>query len=259
MRLLVLWPDRQEAGLIREKMEALGWEAEARFDGRSILPWNRVYDVLLLHLCLPGMDGLSAGELLAASPPARPPRILFAAPPEWCVHRPDWADCTVAAGGDLSHLCQLIQVLSRKPLSRLAMAQQKPLEERIERFLDELSFPPRLKGRTYAAWLLRRMTPATSSQEPSLGQLYAACARELHTTPAAVERCLRAAVETVFTQGSLEGIERFFGATVDPERGKPTNRAFLMQAVEQLRYSLTTSLSPNNSEMHQSPAAPTSV
>ena len=59
----------------------------------------------------------------------------------------------------------------------------------------------------------------------------------------------------------MQGIERFFGATVDPEKGKPTNRAFLVQAASELRraYSLADARSPNKSVMHHNPAAPTSV
>lgn len=257
MRLMIVWPDWQAAQLIRAEMEERGWDVEIRQDGRTLLPWTEMFDVLLLHLCLSGMDGLNAGDALAASQPVCPPRILFAAPMEWCVHRPFWADCTVSAGGSLPHLCQLIELLAQKPLPRLAAAQRKPLVHLIERFLDDLSFKPGLKGRAYTAWLLERMVPSTGCC--CLSDLYAACSRAFDTTPAAVERCLRVAVESVFTQGSLSGIERFFGATVDPERGKPTNRAFLMQASQQLRYSLTTARSLNSSEIHHNPAAPTSV
>jgi len=259
MRLLILWPDRQSAEVIRSQMEARGWDVDLRLDGRTMLPWDRTYDVLLLHLCLSGLDGLSSGDALAASWPIRPPRILFAAPLEWCVHRPLWADCTVGTGGDPNRLCDLIDLLALKPLPRLAMQQRKPLEQQIERFLDELSIKKRLKGRTYAAWLLGRIVPSTAADAPPLGALYRECARMFDTSSAAVERCLRVAVESVFTQGSLYSIERFFGATVDPDRGKPTNRAFLMQAAQQLRYSLTASRAPNSSEMHHRPAAPTSV
>lgn len=259
MRLLILWPDRQSAEIIQRQMEERGWDVELRSDGRSLLAWEQTYDVLLLHLCLPGLDGLSAGDALSASCPVRPPRILFAAPPEWCVHRPTWADCTISTGGDLHRLCDLIDILALKPLASLAAQQQKPLEQHIERFLDDLALKKRMKGRAYAAWLLGRIVPSTFSEEPPLCALYADCARIFGTTPAAVERCLRVAVESVFTQGNLHGIERFFGATVDPERGKPTNRAFLLQAAQQLRYSFTASRSPNSSEMHHRPAAPTSV
>ena len=97
-----------------------------------------------------------------------------------------------------------------------------------------------------------------------MSQWYGQCAKVHHTSAAAVERCLRVAVESVFTQGSLQGIERCFGATVDPEKGKPTNRAFLLKAARLLRrrmadYSFTDTRSLNSSEMHHRPAAPTSV
>lgn len=263
MRLLIVWPDRQTALAIRDAMEMEGWDASAVHDGRALAQLGRAYDVVLLHLCLPGLDGLSAGDAFAASRPVCPPRILFVAPPEWCVHRPAWADCTIDTGIDIPHLCALIQILARKPLSKLASSQRKPLALLIERFLDELAFKESLKGRAYAAWLLEHIVPSPLMESLPLSQLYTGCAQAFQTTPAAVERCLRVAVESVFTQGSLHGIERFFGATVDPERGKPTNRAFLMQAAQQLRlqmrYSLTAARSPNSSEMHHSPAAPTSV
>ena len=101
------------------------------------------------------------------------------------------------------------------------------------------------------------LSPA-AGHEP-VQSLYGACAEAFGTTAGNVERCLRVAVESLFTIGSIEGIERYFGATVDPERGKPTNRAFLVQVSEKLRHSLTLTRSLNRSVMHQSPAAPTSV
>ena len=257
MRLMIFWPDYSNACTIRERMEMAGWDADIQQDGRKLCQLGSDYDVLLIHLCLPGMDGLSAGDAYAASGPVCPPRILFMAPGEWCVHQPAWADCTVEAGIETEKLCKLLHILAQKPLPRLAMAQKKLLAVLTRQFLDELSFKKTLKGRAYAAWLLERMIPSTRC--PSLNELYTECAAAYQTTPAAVERCLRVAVEGVFTQGSLTGIERFFGATVDPERGKPTNRAFLLQAAQQLRYSLTDTRSLNSSEMHHSPAAPTSV
>ena len=259
MRLLVLWPDYAKACMLRDRMELDGWDVVIRQDGRTLCRMDEEFDVFLLHLCLSGMDGLSAGDAYAASCPVCPPRILFAAPPEWCVHRPQWADCTVDAGTEPAQLCRLLQIIAKKPRPKLAAAQKQPLSALIVRFLDDLSFKQTLKGRAYAAWLLERLVPSTFCASHSLTLLYAECAGVFGTTPAAVERCLRVAVESVFTQGSLTGIERFFGATVDPERGKPTNRAFLMQAAQQLRYSLTATRSLNSSEMHHNPAAPTSV
>ena len=261
MRLLILWPDRQSACAIGRQMEMLGWEADISHDGRIPDDPCRLYDVVLMHLCLPGMDGLRTGDLYAASQPLRPPRIVFAAPSQWCVLRPSWADCTVEAGVDARGLCALIETLNQKPLPRLAAATSEAAAPLIDAFLCELGVPKRLKGRAYAAWLLARMIPST--RDESVASLYAECAQAFGVRAASVERCVRIAVESIFTQGSMDGIERFFGATVDPERGKPTNRAFLMQAAQQLRlqlaHSRATAFSPNSSEMHHNPAAPTSV
>ena len=261
MRLLILWPDRQTACLIRDQMENHGWEAEILNDGRQLCRYANGYDVLLLHLCLPGLDGLNAGEQLAADAPVCPPRILFVSPAEWLPCRPEWADCTVEAGTSPAKLCSLIESLAKKPLPNLTAALQTSVVSLTEGFLYELALKKHMKGRVYAAWLLQRMVPATSAGQ--LTELYEACARAFAVTPASVERCLRTAVESVFTQGSMTGIERFFGATIDPERGKPTNRAFLAQAVAHLRmqlsYSRTAARSPNSSVMHHNPAAPTSV
>ena len=259
MRLLILWPDFQTACTIRNLMEWYGWDTVISRDGRELLQPDQPFDLVLLHLCLSGLDGLSAGDALARMHPVCPPRIVFAAPAEWCVYHPNWADCTVDSGVSVMNLCQLLQTVAQKPLSKLAAANSEILSGAVACFLDDLGFKPTQKGRAYAAWLLERMIPSSVNTVQILSALYDECARQFGTTPAAVERCLRVAVEHVFTQGSLTGIERFFGATVDPERGKPTNRAFLMQAAQQLRYSLTATRSLNKSEMHHSPAAPTSV
>ena len=53
-------------------------------------------------------------------------------------------------------------------------------------------------------------------------------------TAAGVERSLRLCVESTWMHGSLSALERFFGNSVDPERGKPTNREFLCRVQERL-------------------------
>ena len=259
MRLLIALPDAWTVAQIQAEMENRLWETSFVMDGRQLANTIQEFDVLLIHHCLCGVDGWQICETLAASPPANPPRILFITPIPW--KRPQWADCTVEAGVSPLRLCDLISLLYQKPLPRLAAAQSAEVSQDVEQFLDEIAMNPRSKGRSYAAWLLERMVLSSFWEKRTLNDSYIACAEAFGTSAASVERCLRSAVETVFVRGSMKGIERFFGATVDPERGKPTNRAFLVQAMQQLRllYSRTAARSPNSSEMHHNPAAPTSV
>ena len=264
MRLLIALPDGEMVRAVQSEMEWEGWQITAAADGEAALSalMEDAFDILLLHLCLPRLDGCSVGNALARAQIICPPRILFIRPPE-CCSRPVWADCVVNAGLSAERLCTLLKLLGQKPLSMLAAAQRDAAAPIAAQFLDDIGLSPRFKGHAYAAWLLEGMMLSPVWESLPLGQLYRACAQHFGVTAASVERCVRVAVESVFTQGSMQGIERFFGATIDPERGKPTNRAFLLQAAQQLRlllhHSRTAARSPNSSEMHHNPAAPTSV
>lgn len=257
MRLLVAVPDAQAAQEICLQMEEQMWDTAWISDGRKILSQLGSADMLLLHECLAGIDGLTAGYAIASSKPTCPPLILLiCADPS---ARPFWADCAASIGVSSARLCQLLCVLAQKPLPNLAAACLDEINLAVERFLFEIGMDSSLNGCAYTAWMLQRLIPSPAASAMPVGDLYAACARAFGKSAASVERSLRVAVENLFTHGSMTGIERYFGATVDSERGKLTNRAFLLQAAQQLRYSLTAARSPNSSEMHHRPAAPTSV
>jgi len=255
MRLLISLPDASMAHQIAAAMNL--WDIRIEADAETAAHLAAGFDLWLLHECIPGAGGTAAGQLLCQLRPVVSPRVLFICPPEH--PHPRWADCTAPAGASVLKLCQLLLILAQKPLPKLAAAFHAEAADEIDRFLVDIAFPPRLKGRTYAAWLIERMALSSALAHQPLQMLYQGCADAFHTSPVNVERCLRVAVESVFTSGSMEGIEKHFGATVDPERGKPTNRAFLLQAAERLRHSLTLTRSLNRREMHHSPAAPTSV
>lgn len=263
MRLLIVWPDLDSALDLLLRMEQQGWEVDLLTDGRKALLCEKTYDLWLIHLCLPGMDGFSLGYALEQRQSICPPRVILVRPSALSSQAPSWADCTVEAGVHAERLCRLLLTVAQKPLPKLAAVHQKAIALAADHFLNDLCLKQNLKGRTYLAWLLGRLIPSPSADRQPLGTLYAGCARQFGVSPASVERCVRVAVESIFTQGNLQSIEQFFGATVDPERGKPTNRAFLLQAAEFLRTELnqsrTAARSPNSSEMHHSPAAPTSV
>jgi len=262
MRILIALPDPIQAAQIQMEMENRLWETGIALHGTDVVRMHADFDIVLLHHCLQGMDGLQAGDRIAKSNPVCPPRMLLLCPSSLLAARPFWADWMVEPGVSLTSLCSFLEMMAQKPLPSAAAAHMHIFTEAAEAFLKSIGMNGRFKGHAYIIWLLERLIPARVSVLP-LQSLYAACARHFHTSPASVERCVRIAVENVFTHGSISGIERYFGSTVDPERGKPTNRAFLLQAAEELRrqllQSFTAARSPNKSEMHHSPAAPTSV
>jgi two-component system response regulator (stage 0 sporulation protein A) len=104
--------------------------------------------------------------------------------------------------------------------------------------LRTLGMPHRLR-----AWdFLPDMLALTVVHPPLLNDLthglYPLLARRCGMSAAAVERSLRLCVESIWSRGSIDAQERFFGHSVDPERGKPTNREFLCRMQERLTFSL---------------------
>lgn len=268
MRLLVAMGDARRAQSLRIGLEAanLPWKTELATNGEKACELLREerYDLLAVHGCLPRMDGHALVEWLWSMRLACPPITLLLSEPELSKKVRGYVDCFAPLCASVPQMVQLLRILSTRQQPRMSLPTAQLRQKMVRGFLEELGVRQTLKGHAYSAWILERMLPAPWLDQALTSTLYPACADAFSTTPAGVERCVRLAVEDVFTEGSMEGIERFFGSTIDPERGKPTNRAFLVGAASWLReeidsHSLTASRSPNSMEMHHSPAAPMMV
>lgn len=242
MRLMIAMMETERAANVKNLLYAQDerWEITVVTDGVQALRALReaCWDMLLLHSCLPGLNGLELLRTLSAPALICPPRVLLLCERDMLPMdiRPD---CVAPLMCDAHKLCSLLDILEQKPMPALAAGQAGRVNAAVDDFLNLLSMRRELKGRDYSHWLLCHYVPSPALEHLPIGTLYAACAKAYHTTPTAVERCLRVAVEGVFTLGSIAGIERCFGATIDPEKGKPTNRAFLLQAAQQLRLFLS--------------------
>ena len=137
--------------------------------------------------------------------------------------------------GDVSGLPEWLGQRERAGiLPRQAVARLPQMTCLARGLLRALSVPPGLK-----AWSFLPDMAAMAALHPALlrdmrSRLYPLLARRHGMTPAAVERSLRLCVESAWSRGRLDSLERFFGQSVDPERGKPTNREFLLRLSFQL-------------------------
>ena len=270
MRLLVAMLDVNKAQEVERcfQFTSAAWDTVIVRDGEMALSRldSERYDLFLLHEHLPKVDGNSVFEVLLEKRLACPPRILLLREAELYGKRPAYVDCVVSIMSRPKQIAALLEILAKKNMPSMAVA-TRPLRLRhIEDFLSTIGLRDALKGWAHLLWLLDYIVPSPLLEHQITATLYPACAAVFSTTAAAVERCVRHAVEEVFTKGSIHGIEQYFGMTVDPERGKLTNKAFLLCAAEQLRtslnyadYSLARLHSSKSIEIHHSPAAPTRV
>ena len=70
-------------------------------------------------------------------------------------------------------------------------------------------------------------------------ELYPAIAAAVNTTPGAVERAIRHAIETGFDRcGYNDEVVTMFGNTINPDTGKPTNGEFVARMARLCREGL---------------------
>lgn len=182
-------------------------------------------DVLLVF---PGEGSSELVHLLAQRPPIQAPYLAACG---WTCPEAD----LLLAPDELPMLPARIANLERSAcLPRLCTGRLDMMAELASGLLRALELRPELH-----AWAFLPDMAALASVHPALltglsRGLYPLVGRRHGLQPAAVERSLRLAVESAWTRSDLAALERFFGQSISPDKGKPTNREFLCCVAEHL-------------------------
>lgn len=211
---------------------ALQWALEDLGEDWRCVPFSQAEHALrhlqaraaALAVLSPGEASSALLDALHAQPLLAPPYLL--------------GDGFPAPDGPLPPLPELPGLLARWRcigcLPALCPLRLPEAEALARGLLHALGVPQGLR-----AWaFLPGMIALTAVHPPLLHDLahglYPLVARQHRMTPAAVERSLRLCVESTWSRGELARLERFFGSSVDPDRGKPTNREFLFRLQERV-------------------------
>lgn len=143
------------------------------------------------------------------------------------------ADCCLPQDTPLQALTEAVLAFAATPaLPKLSSAALPRLEMYVRRMLTEMGLKPRLRAAAY----LPEMIACCAAHPPLLAdvshRLYPLIAQRYQMRPAAVERSLRSAMDSLWRCGCLSALDKWFGHTVDPEKGRPTNREFLALMAE---------------------------
>lgn len=95
----------------------------------------------------------------------------------------------------------------------------------ISGMLTSLGIPESLLGHRYLISAVAIQSCTKSIPNPKF--LYECIAEYYSTTPRAVEKAIRYAIERAWTIGDIRNQTAMFGLSVDPSRGKPTNAEFI--------------------------------
>lgn len=112
----------------------------------------------------------------------------------------------------------------------LGMEQVPP---RIKLYLLKLGFQPNLKGYRLLARLIA-LAEEGADVMPLKYFGYKRLASEFGVGEASVEKDIQNAISAAWLRGNVDVLYREFGETLDEDKGKPTNKQFLLTALERL-------------------------
>lgn len=97
----------------------------------------------------------------------------------------------------------------------------------VRQLLLELGAPDHLVGHPYVVQAVLMCLENRMYIDNITFGLYPQLAAAFDTTAARVERAMRHLVEVTWTRGDVDVLNRYFGNTVSPDKGKPTNGEFV--------------------------------
>lgn len=195
-------------------------------------------DGVVLEDILPGVDGLGVLErtsgvrrplflmLLACSPEPMLPLYLERGA-AYCLRIPVEANMVV------NRLRLLLG--EPEPLHPPLDIAGLPEPEAITRLLIRIGVPAHLKGYRYLREAISYVLARGGDVRGITKEIYPYLAQEYRTLPSRVERGIRHAIEVAWNRGDVAELHRLFGATVNRDRGRPTNAEMIAMLADYLQ------------------------
>ncbi|MEW5922053.1 MAG: sporulation transcription factor Spo0A [Bacillota bacterium] len=222
------------------------------FNGRDVLEIipEVLPDIILLDIIMPHLDGISVLEELNKMDIYPHPRVIMLT----AFGHENITQRAVELGASyyilkpfkLEVLVERIRQLGRDllpgrelvspPVKSITMKKSNgDYIEEITEIIHEIGIPAHIKGYLY----LRDAIAMVVEEIELLGSvtkiLYPRIAQKYETTPSRVERAIRHAIEVAWSRNNIETIKKFFGYTINTEKGKPTNSEFIALVADRIR------------------------
>lgn len=199
-------------------------------------------DVLILDLIMPHMDGIGVLEKMADMKGDQRPKVIILT----AFGQENITQKAVQLGADYYILKPFnLQVLGDRvrqvvrdrveTAPRAVPVTRRDLEVEVTRIIHEIGVPAHVKGYQYLRDAIMLVVEEIGYLGAVTKELYPTIADKYDTTPSRVERAIRHAIELAWDRGDLDRINKFFGYTINGDRGKPTNSEFIAIIADKLR------------------------
>lgn len=200
-------------------------------------------DVLVLDVIMPHLDGIGVLEKISSGVTAVRPKVIMltAFGQESITQRAVelGADYYILKPFDFSVLGTRIRQLSKGLVGGgseyIAPPKTKDLNVAVTNIIHEMGVPAHIKGYHYLRDAILMVVDEIGLLGAVTKELYPMIAQKYNTTPSRVERAIRHAIELAWDRGNIEMMTKFFGYTINLDRGKPTNSEFIAMVADKLR------------------------
>ena len=105
----------------------------------------------------------------------------------------------------------------------------------VTSILHQMGVPAHIKGYQYLRDAIVFVIEDINLLGTVTKELYPMIAEKYNTTASRVERAIRHGIELAWDRGNIDLMNKYFGYTIDVERGKPTNSEFIAMIADKLK------------------------
>lgn len=197
-------------------------------------------DVIVLDIIMPHLDGIGVLENLETMDLTMRPKVIILTTlgQEFMTKRTVelGADYYILKPFDLEVLGTRIRQLAKGSIKTVQNpVKARNLDVEVTKIIHQMGVPAHIKGYQYLRDAIMLVIDDVSLLGAVTKELYPMIAEKYHTTPSRVERAIRHAIELAWDRGNVDMMNRFFGYTINVERGKPTNSEFIAMIADKLR------------------------
>ena len=218
--------------------------ADTAPDGRAAIEKLKGgrYDIMILDLIMPNVDGLGVLEQMKSLCPDTPPAVIVvsAMRNESMVRK----CCALGAKYFMVKPVEPEAILKRalelassgEAGGGLVQYTQPPrsLDEKITQVFLVAGIPAHIKGYHYLREGIRMVYYNPQLINRITKELYPGIAKRFSTSASKVERAIRHAIEVAWTRGKIENLNQLFGFHIYGKNDKPTNGEFIALVADKL-------------------------
>ncbi len=197
-------------------------------------------DAVILDLVMPHLDGLGVIEKLRELNLEKMPQIIFTTSfgQNNLIRKAMemGIDYYIMKPLELNTLEKRVrQLVQNTDISPSSHSKAGNLESDVTRIMHQMGVPAHVKGYQYLRDAIVLVTEEINLIGAVTKELYPLIADKYNTTSSRVERAIRHAIELAWDRGNVEMMNKYFGYTINIERGKPTNSEFIAMVADKMR------------------------